>query len=327
MDITIIKVHGSNNDFYLIDEMEQELPLTEEQRGQLAIKMCKRTETDGADGILFVLKSETADARMRVFNADGSEASMCGNGLRCVGRYVQEKIQKDNLLIETMKANLHVGKEPSIYKNIPTYRVEISPVIKATSALPMNTEMHEIINQKLPFIDENLSFTTLSVPNPHLISLVDQEVIHSDIQEKIATKLNGENDWFTDGVNVSFVCRLDEGEIFVRTFERGVGFTNACGTAMSASSLVTKWIDQLDDEALLRVYNPGGMVMCQVHDLEDKTWIDLIGNATYEYTTLIQLDVDQMNISFGTREIFVEEAKAYQEFQQYVKTYLQSKMS
>lgn len=326
MDIKIIKVHGSNNDFYLIDEMDTELPLTDEERGQLAINMCKRTSTEGADGILFVLTSEVSDARMRVFNADGSEASMCGNGLRCVGRYVQEKLKKNNLLIETMKAILQVKKEPEIYKDIPTYRVEISPVIKATSALPMNTEMDEIINQSLPFIDENLTFTTLSVPNPHLISLVDNEVIHSDKQEKIATMLNGENDWFTDGVNVSFVSRLEEGSIFVRTFERGVGFTDACGTAMSASSLVTKWIDELADEAVLHVYNPGGMVQCQVHDLPDKTWIDLIGNATYEYETVIQLNLDTLHVSFGERKIYREEAEAYSAFQQHAKAFVESKI-
>lgn len=326
MDIKIIKVHGSNNDFYLIDEMDTELPLTDEERGQLAINMCKRTGKEGADGILFVLNSEDSDARMRVFNADGSEASMCGNGLRCVGRYVQEKLKKNNLLIETMKASLQVTKEPDMYKDIPTYRVEISPVIKATSALPMNTELDEIINQSLPFIDEDLTFTTLSVPNPHLISLVDKEVIHSDKQEKIATLLNGENDWFTDGVNVSFVSRLEEGSIFVRTFERGVGFTDACGTAMSASSLVTKWIDELADEAVLRVYNPGGMVLCQVHDLPNKTWIDLIGNATYEYETVIQLNLDTLHVSFGERKVYIEEAEAYSAFQQHAKAFVESKI-
>ena len=326
MDITIIKVHGSNNDFYLIDEMETALPLTDEQRGQLAINMCKRTDTEGADGILFVMSSKTSDAKMRIFNSDGSEASMCGNGLRCVGRYVEEKLKKNTLKIETMKANLQVKKEPDMYENIPTYRVEISPVIKNTSALPMNTEMEEIINQRLPFIDEDLTFSTLSVPNPHLISLVDKDVIHSDRQEKIATKLNGENDWFTDGVNVSFVYRLEEGAIFVRTFERGVGFTNACGTAMSASSLVTKWIDELDDEVLLRVYNPGGMVMCQVHDLEEKTWIDLIGNATYEYSTSIQVNMDTWNIKFGERKTYTDEAKAYLAFQKDIKAFVESKM-
>lgn len=326
MDIKIIKVHGSNNDFYLIDEMDTELPLTDEERGQLAINMCKRTGKEGADGILFVLNSEDSDARMRVFNADGSEASMCGNGLRCVGRYVQEKSKKNNLLIETMKASLQVTKEPDMYKDIPTYRVEISPVIKATSALPMNTELDEIINQSLPFIDEDLTFTTLSVPNPHLISLVDKEVIHSDKQEKIATLLNGENDWFTDGVNVSFVSRLEEGSIFVRTFERGVGFTDACGTAMSASSLVTKWIDELADEAVLRVYNPGGMVLCQVHDLPNKTWIDLIGNATYEYETVIQLNLDTLHVSFGERKVYIEEAEAYSAFQQHAKAFVESKI-
>ncbi len=319
MEISAIKVHGSSNDFYLIDEMSRELAITEEERSALSLAVCKRTGEDGADGILFVQASNTADAKMRVFNADGTEASMCGNGLRCVGRYVSEKLGKDELIIETMKADLAVKKEPEIYQDIPTFRVEISPVLKSTKSLPMNTEKDEIIQERLPFLDDELIFTTLSVPNPHLVSIVSQEVLASDKQEKIAKYVNGENEWFPDGVNVSFINVMSDKDIFVRTYERGVGFTNACGTAMSASSLVTKWERSLEDEVLLNVYNPGGMVKCQVHDMPEKTWIDLIGNATYEYKQTIAVDLQQMAVQFGDKEINEEEVAAYHAFVSHVK--------
>ena len=318
MDIDVIKVHGSNNDFYLIDEMNGELPVTEEERGKLSLAVCKRSGEDGADGILFVQASETADAKMRVFNADGTEASMCGNGLRCVGRYVSEKLGKDELIIETMKANLAVKKEPDIYLSIPTYRVEISPILKSTKALPMNTDLEEIIHERLPFLDEELIFTTLSVPNPHLVTIVSREILETDKQKEIAAYVNGENEWFPDGVNVSFIQVIDQQNIFVRTYERGVGFTNACGTAMSASSLVTKWERSLEDEVLLNVYNPGGMVKCHVHDLPEKTWIDLIGNATYEYKQALQINLEQMKVKYGFKETYEEEEKAYKAFVSHV---------
>ncbi|WP_455675338.1 diaminopimelate epimerase [Pradoshia sp.] len=319
MKFNVIKVHGSNNDFYLIDEMSGELPITEQDRSALSIAVCKRSGEDGADGILFVQASHTADAKMRVFNADGTEASMCGNGLRCVGRYVSEKLGKEELLIETMKADLAVKKEPEIYQDIPTYRVEISPVLKSTKDLPMNTEMDEIIHERLPFLDEELIFTTLSVPNPHLVTIVSKDVLASDKQEKLAKYVNGENTWFPDGVNVSFINLLGDNDIFVRTYERGVGFTNACGTAMSASSLVTKWEKNMEDEVLLNVYNPGGMVKCHVHDLPEKIWIDLIGNATYEYKQTLEADLQHKTVQFGTKETFEDEEKAYDAFISYVK--------
>ena len=88
MKLNMIKCHGSGNDFLLIDEWNGTYSFTEEERAALAKILCDRNSELGADGILYVINSEKSDARMRVFNADGSEASMCGNGLRCVARYV-----------------------------------------------------------------------------------------------------------------------------------------------------------------------------------------------------------------------------------------------
>ncbi|MDQ0217885.1 diaminopimelate epimerase [Peribacillus cavernae] len=328
MNVELLKCHGSGNDFLIIDELTKDISFTEEDRKNLALALCNRNNTLGADGILFVMKSETCDARMRVFNADGSEASMCGNGLRCVARFVDEMLGRDNLVIETMKANLAVGKTEDIYQGIPTYMVEISPVSFHVKDLPLEMENETLLNGRLPGLSNSLSFTALAVPNPHLISIVTEEVLASDVQETLAKEVNGPNHLFPDGVNVSFVKPIEKGHIFVRTFERGVGFTNACGTAMSASSIVTCLNGLNEPEKEISVYNDGGQVKCIVrHDQEKEQYkIDLIGNGTYEYKAAIDIDLgDEQNFKVTNQEKFENEISVYSAFQKEVQNYLRDK--
>ena len=149
MKLQFVKCHGSGNDFLLIDEYTHALPLTDRERAQLTETLCNREAGLGADGILFFQKSEVADGRMRVFNSDGSEASMCGNGLRCVARYACTLLGKKKLQIETMKAILAVEETEALYGNIPTYKVEISPVSFKVEDLPLNVEGESFINEIL----------------------------------------------------------------------------------------------------------------------------------------------------------------------------------
>jgi diaminopimelate epimerase len=294
MKLNVLKCHGSGNDFLLIDELSNPYTFTEEERQNLALSLCDRQKGIGADGILFVLESKRCDAVMRVFNADGSEASMCGNGLRCVGRYVCELTGKDSIVIETMKADLKVASAPSIYDDIPTYNVEISPVYFELDKVPMNMEHSQVIDQKIPEISDRLQFTVLAVPNPHLISMVEAASIISNEQKQISETVNGPNNLFPDGVNVSFVHEIERGSIYVRTFERGVGFTNACGTAMSASSLVTCLLGRNEPGEEIEVYNNGGKVRVVVNRKETgEYFMELIGNATYLFEAELHLTLSQ----------------------------------
>jgi diaminopimelate epimerase len=320
MQFSFIKGHGSRNDFMIIDEEQENLILNDHERSTLAIKLCDRESGIGADGILFVSASQIADAKMRVFNSDGSEASMCGNGLRLVARYTSDKLNKKYLQIETMRATLSVEKEESLYKGIQTYKVEISPISFQSSTLPININQEKLMNASIKEISETLTFTALSVPNPHLVSIVSKEVLQSDSQKKIAEKLNRPNLITPDGVNVSFVLPLEPNEIFVRTFERGVGFTNACGTAMSASALVSCLLELTAFGEVIQVFNPGGMVecICTPMDVECPK-IDLIGNATYEYHANIHVE---LNSSFQWNWVSkndLEENRDYEEFEREIK--------
>lgn len=325
MQIEVIKGHGSGNDFLIIDEITNDYSFSESDRTKLAQLLCNRNSDLGADGILFVMKSEHSDGRMRVFNSDGSEASMCGNGLRLVARYICELLGINEAVIETMKANLKVSKQKDLYPNIHTYQVEISPVIFNLSALPLNLNKPTLFNERVEELSEDLRFTALAVPNPHLISIVEAEQILGDTQKRLSEHVNGPNELFPDGVNVSFVKSLQPGSIYVRTFERGVGFTNACGTAMSASSLVTCLLGINKLEEVIHVYNNGGKVQCIVHEQEGKYTIDLIGNATYLFKTDVTIDSGEHTFTTNIKSNFSEQ-QTYEKLQTQAQQLLEQAM-
>lgn len=281
------KVHGSQNTFFLLDQTQLKQALSQAELVRLAKQLtnAKTGLLGGADGLLVVSASSHQNVlgKMQVINADGSIASMCGNGLRTVGRYLAEKYRQNSFKVETQQADLKVSVEPDWAESVKAISVEISPVSFAKQDLPFaQLNCSKLINQEVPAFAPGLKFTAVAVPNPHLISIVSAEVLASSLLEKLGTKLNQPNPYFPDGVNVSFAQVIDSRHLFVRTFERGVGFTNACGTGMSAASLVFALTHQQEKvfNHLLTVSNPGGFVQTRVHQQEDHYWIELIGNAT-----------------------------------------------
>lgn len=154
MRIPFIKCHGSGNDFILIDEIEHDFAFTEDDRRELSLLLCDRERGIGSDGILFVLPSKKAEGRMRMFNSDGTEAEMCGNGLRCVARHMIDKIGREDIAIETEKAVLPVRKVKEIYPDVDTYSVMIEPVSFDPASLPIRTEGSEAVDIKIPELSD-----------------------------------------------------------------------------------------------------------------------------------------------------------------------------
>ena len=305
----LLKVHGSQNQFFILDQTELNQQFDNEELSQLAQKI---TDPDtgllgGSDGVLVVNAPTRPGAlgQMRVINADGSEASMCGNGLRTVARYLSEKYHQDEFDVDTLKTNLHVSKQPDLASGVPTFGVEISPVKFDQKDLPFTNLGHQrIIDQFVPELYPGLKFTSIAVPNPHLISFTSHKVIMSDILGSLGKALNSDNPYYYDGVNVNFAQILGKNQLFVRTYERGVGFTNACGTGMSATSLALCLThpDMGDLGKPITVYNPGGMVKVTVHYDHQHYWMDLIGNATFTDRIKIS-EVDLHKLDFSNVEI------------------------
>lgn len=317
MKLRILKCHGSGNDFILIDETnEMNQPIPDNRRSELTRTLCDKKIGVGADGILFYLPSEHADCRMRMFNPDGREAELCGNGLRCLGRYGTEKLMKNVVAVETMKATLLVRRGSQIFEGIETFEAEIGPVSLSPESLPMITDMPTLIDKKLPELSDNLTFTALSVPNPHIITIVHQ--IDESLVERIGFAAN-HSIIFPNGVNVSFVKTLGNNRIFVITYERGVGITYSCGTAMSASSVVATLNGIANSNDFIYVFNKGGMVVCDASNIKQN--VILKGNATFVFDTVLDVSVnfDSINQSYQ-KEIRAHEIEAYEHLQNYAQS-------
>jgi len=299
MKLKILKCHGSSNDFILINEYEK-LLFSEEQRMILSKYLCDRKLLGlGADGILFFQNSDYADGKMRMFNPDGSEAEMCGNGLRCIGRFACETLNKQSVLIETLKGLSIVAQHKDIHQGVKTYQAELNTICLNNS----------LINQCLPALSKDLKFTAVTMPNPHIVSIVEN--ISDSQLDEIGKQANLDKSLFPNGINVNFIQILDNGTIFVRTYERGVGLTNSCGSGMSAASLVYCLLGHHPFGQSIDVYNRGGLVNCKATK-GDNYSVYLSGNATFIFSSTLEFEfpnLSEMNHYFG--EVFVDDIQNY----------------
>lgn len=319
--VQLLKVHGSENQFFILDQTQLKTPLNDQELSNLGIKICdpKTNILGGSDGVLVVNNSTDDDSisQMRVINADGSEAKMCGNGLRTVSRYLSEKFGQDEFKIQTIGADLDVKKSQDLANNVPAFSVQIKPISFNNQDLPFSYQNTDtMIDQEVPEFIPGQTFTAIAVPNPHLISFVDK--IDHDKLGKLGKTLNDPNQYFPEGVNVSFAEIRDNNKLFVQTYERGVGFTNACGTGMSATSLAFAMLHGKDftNGKDIEVLNPGGMVKTNIQLANDPvdSNIRLIGNATFTHQLNIsEDDLHALNLDkFDITE--TGEETSYQEF-------------
>ena len=238
----VAKMHGANNDFVILDERENRI----DEAGDLARWICNRHAGIGADGLLLVGRSAVADATMRVMNADGSEAEMCGNGIRCVARYLDEAGAGDALRIETRGGIIST----QILERGPTYRVR--------AGVPKP----RILDQRLAIADAMV----VDTGNPHLVWFRDD----IDTVDLVAVGEAMQRDpGFPAGTNVHLVAVQNEREMRVRHYERGVGLTMACGTgaiACAAAGIARGVVMSPVD-----VHVPGGTLIIA---------FDAAGNAT-----------------------------------------------
>jgi diaminopimelate epimerase len=304
----VIICHGSLNKFIMIDETQNELNITTTKRELLSKNLSNSFNTDG---VLYVQNSIEHLGKMSMFNSDGSEAEMCGNGIRCVARFLHEKYNKQEFYIETKNDKILVKNDDFIYKSIPTYSVEIAPVSLETNLLPMVTVESNFINKT---IDNSITnFSAVSVQNPHIVFIKSKIVLEELI--KYGEIINSNRAVFPNQVNLNFVKIVDDNSIYVVTNERGSGITKSCGTGMSSSTYVACFLEYFDFDKKINVYNDGGKVIC----IARKKSINLIGNATYvcSYKLMIKDDM-----SLESKDIicnYENEIAMYDEFVSYIK--------
>ncbi len=253
------KMHGLGNDYVVIDNRDHKI--SDQQAPQIAKKLCDRRFSIGADGLLLVFPSEVADVKMRIFNSDGSEAEMCGNGIRCFSKYCYENhiVQETEFPIETLAGIKYIeltlnGDEVSSVK------VDMGGPNWQRSSLPMLGQ-GEAINITLKMDGKHYQVTCLSMGNPHCVTFVEDadkfpvDYVGPTIEHDPA---------FPRRVNVGFAQVISRDEMKVRVWERGCGETLACGTGICAAVAAANKLGKVDGNVL--VHALGGDLTVQVAD-------------------------------------------------------------
>ncbi|HSV96838.1 MAG TPA: diaminopimelate epimerase [Spirochaetota bacterium] len=227
--VKFTKMQGIGNDYIFIDARSTAVRHPE----KLAATMSDRHFGVGSDGLILILKSDSADFRMRMFNADGSEAEMCGNGIRCFAKYVYDHglTKNKRISVETLAGAKQLDMQVK-NKKVETVRVDMGEPILQRERIPMAGNPGMVIGEALSLEDGvRFEITAVSMGNPHAVIYVED--IKNFPVEKYG-KMIENHDLFPNRTNVEFVQILNEGEVIQRTWERGSGETLACGTGASA---------------------------------------------------------------------------------------------
>jgi diaminopimelate epimerase len=224
------KMHGAGNDYVYVDGFTERV----DDPAGLAQAVSDRHFGVGGDGLILILPSAVADVRMRIFNADGSEAEMCGNGLRCVAKYAYDHglVDRLELTIETGAGLLAVAMVTNAAGRVERVRVNMGRPRLTRAEIPMSGPPEQrVIDQELTVLDRTLRINCVSMGNPHCVVFVDDVANFPVATYGPAIE---HHPLFPRRTNVEFVQVLNPGEVRQRTWERGAGETLACGTGAAA---------------------------------------------------------------------------------------------
>lgn len=270
------KMHGCGNDYIYVDCTKEEL----ENEGAISEKLSTRRFGIGSDGLICIKNSNVADFRMSMYNADGSEGKMCGNGIRCVGKYVYDNglTDKTTVTVETL-SGIKTLELTVVEGKVELVRVDMgAPIINAKDIPAISPNgSDKIINEAIEVEGKKYKVTCVSMGNPHCITYVD-DTKSLDL-EKIGPGFENHK-MFPDRVNTEFIQIISRNEINMRVWERGSGETLACGTGACASVVACVLNGLTEDEVKVNLI--GGELFIK-YDREVDT-VYLKGPATTVYT-------------------------------------------
>ena len=235
------KMHGIGNDYVYVNCFQE----TVDNPGEVARKVSDRHFGIGSDGLILIKPSDVADGQMDMYNADGSQGAMCGNGIRCVAKYMYDYgiTDKTSISVETKSGIKYLDLTVKDGK-VDTVKVNMgSPILKAAD-IPVVSEKEQVISEPVNVDGKEWKITCVSMGNPHAITYVD-DVKSLDL-EKIGPKFEN-HEIFPDRVNTEFVRVIDRKTVEMRVWERGAGETLACGTGACAV-VVSSVLNELTEE-------------------------------------------------------------------------------
>ncbi len=273
------KMHGIGNDYIYFDCFEKELERPEEK----AVQLSDRHFSVGGDGIILVCKSEIADGKMRMFNADGSEGKMCGNGIRCVGKFLYEikGIQKDILTVETLSGikTLYIEAQDGKVRSVT---VDMGAAELTPERIPAKFSGKTAIDVPLQVNGVTEQLTCVSMGNPHCVIfggdpyLLDLETIGPMYENHTV---------FPESVNTEFVRVLKRNEIQMRVWERGSGETWACGTGACAAAVASVLNGYCGKNEDILVHLRGGDLTVKYTD----ETVFMTGGAEFAFTGEVEI--------------------------------------
>ena len=250
--IKFTKMHGIGNDYVYINCFTEQV----DNPSELAKIMSPRRFSVGADGVILICPSKVADAKMRMFNLDGSEGKMCGNGIRCVGKFVYDSgiAHKDTITIETLSGikTLYITDKDGVAETITVDmgKAELSP-----EKIPAIADCDTIIDTAITVDGNSYNITAVSMGNPHAVTFCDE--IESLNLEKIGPHFE-HHEMFPQGVNTEFIRVIDESTLQMRVWERGSGETFACGTGACAAAVAAVLNGYCKHDTEITVHLVGG---------------------------------------------------------------------
>ena len=284
MRFDLVKCHGSGNDFPLIDARAS--TLGDAAWAAVARALADRQGPVGGDGLLLLTDGDADRAfGMRMFNSDGSESETCLNGLRCVARagFAATGTQTATALLKTSDAV--VVRDADIAAGVYTVREIAGPASLDVAAWPMAVGADLVVDAPIAGLPTSRAFTAVAMPNPHLVTFVD--AIDEAELVRVGEACEAAPAWLPNRANVSFV-ELRGRDLFVRTFERGVGLTDSCGSAMAASTYAACLTGRIAYDTQTTVFNKGGLVRAQA---SAAAMVTLSGNATFEWSGSVEVDL------------------------------------
>lgn len=267
------KYHGTGNDFVLVDGMDGTVKIDKEW----CKKVCRRNFDVGADGVLYIMPGEDTDITMRIINADGTEAEMCGNGIRCVAKHaydhglVKDQVFSIHTLAGEKNAKVTLGENGKVL----TASIDMGAPILNGKSIPIK-HSGRFVDE--PFVIGSLRIrgTAISMGNPHFVTF-------TELPEETVNRLGPElerHEFFPNKTNVEF-CHMKDGKIYVRTYERGAGWTLACGTGASASTVAAALIGLVPFDQPIEVHLPGGWLKITV--ARDLGYVIMEGPAEFVF--------------------------------------------
>ena len=268
------KMQGIGNDYIYFDCMNGELENPEE----LAIKLSDRHFGIGGDGIILLCPSKIADCRMRMFNLDGSEGKMCGNGIRCIGKLAHDLgyVKGEKITVETLsgikKLDLHLGEDGKV----SSVKVDMGAPILSAGDIPSTLSGEKVVNFPVEVEGRSFNITLVSMGNPHCVIFEDPDSVGLEHYGPIFERLS----LFPERINTEFVKVIGKNKLKMRVWERGSGETLACGTGACASAVAAVLNGYCDKNTEISVYLLGGELRITYTD----ETVFMEGGATLVFT-------------------------------------------